>query len=100
MIRTDFEQNALDHENQKLRYLSVTANNKNMEEQKSDLLINLSLKEVGENISSTIIQIINDLLSPEFLWSPRSVITVLFKGDRMIYLGLVTLMVSLGIYLI
>lgn len=91
---TEYEERALENEGALLKYYSNKANYDQNETHEDRKLINLSLAEIAANISNTIITIINELLDPEKNNSFRSVLEIFFKGDRMIYLGIVIIIVS------
>ena len=97
---SSYHENAEAHELESLKHL---ADKKNQEQEKDiehKLFVNLSLREIMSNMSTTIIMIINELLDPKIKKSSSNLITIFFQDDRMIYLGLFVALIGLGIYLI
>lgn len=83
----------MEHEGHRLNYLSEVSNKRGAREVDNDLFINRSIAQILRSISDTIINIINEVVAGEAR-DFRSAITILFKGDRMIYLGIVVVMVA------
>ena len=94
-VNTEYEERALKNEGALLKYYSNKASYDQNESHEDRKLINLSLAEIAANISDTIITIINELLDPEKNSSLRSIVEIFFKGDRMIYLGMIIIAVSI-----
>lgn len=87
------------HEKDQLTYYTDRANAKKEQEESSKLFVNLSVKQIIQGLSSTIIDIVNDLVSGE-VQTFKGLIAVFFYGDRMIYLGVLLVLLSFTIYLI
>lgn len=94
---SNVEQEAISKEHSKLKYFSSKTNSDIVKDTEDNLLINLSLRKIAANISKTIISIINELLDPE---NKRSVVEIFFTGDRMMYLGIVLIILMFSIYII
>jgi hypothetical protein len=94
-----FERRVLDNEGQKLTYYSEKSNRLKIDETTEKLFINLSLKEILMNISLTIINIINDIVQCG-IRSPRDILSILGRDDRLIYVGIVIIFISFGIYVV
>ena len=94
-----FESRVLATEGEKLKYYSEKSNR--LEDLKEDekLFINLSLKNILINISSTVINIINELVE-NGIKTPHEVLKVVSKGDRLIYIGIIILFITFGVYIV
>ncbi len=95
-----YQEQAVMHEEQHLKNISEKTNTLNEITIEDNLFINLSLKEIMSNMSATIITIINELLDPKLKKTLANLITIFFKDDRMIYLGLFVVFIGLGLYII
>ena len=70
----------------------------NLEEQDRDtdhVIFNLSLKKIIENMAKTLIELLNDMLNGRI-----HTINDVLKGDRMLYLGIILVLIAFSIYLI
>ncbi len=94
-----FERKVLETEKQNLTYYTEKANKAATQQKTENLFINLSIKEILVNLSKTFVGILNDLMTPGNLTGGR-IIEILFKEDRMIYVGLLILFIAFSIYLI
>ena len=83
---SDFENNAVERENSLLHYYTAESNKNQSEQVQERLFMNLSLTEIAQRLSQAIIGIVQDLVMMK-AFSLTRVIEILFKGDRMIYLG-------------
>lgn len=95
----DFEKQAINNEEQQLKYYTIKANQEVSEHIQHMLLLNMSISEILQRMSQTVIDIINDLTNTDDL-NLRNVIIILFKGDRMVYIGLILILIALSFYLI
>ena len=87
----------LHNEAKHLKYYSDVATSETPEE--NDSFINLSLVEIGQNISRTFADCLTEfLLIKEF--DINAVINILTKEDRLIYIGIIILFVALCIFLV
>ena len=94
-----YERKVLEHEGTKLTYYSEVSNKTQADDEDKKLFVNLSIKELLQGISMTFIAIINDLVSGE-VKDFKSFLLVIFKQNRMIYLGLILVFIAFCIYLI
>ena len=92
-----YESKVTDIEGKKLQYYTENAQSAQRAEKK--VFTDLSLKTIFQNVSFTLIAIINDILAGQ-IKKPSDVIMVLFKEDRMIYLGLIIMTIAFCIYII
>lgn len=89
-----YEQHVIQGEKNNLRYYTERDNKKQDKEVMDGLFINLSLREIMNKWSLTFVNIINDLMNGNLG------VYVLFKDDRMIYLGLTALFIAFSVYII
>lgn len=94
-----FEQRVLEGEQEQLHYYAERSNQKQANDKRDQLLVNLSIKQILSNWSQTFVDILTDLTTGQ-VTGVRSLLKVLFKDDRMIYVGLTLVMIALSIYLI
>ncbi len=96
----DYQNQAIENEEEHLNFKSFEENLKHEKSNSDSLFINQSLSQILSNISATIIVVITELLDPKVHKTPSNIMTILFKDDRMIYLGIVILIISLAVYVI
>lgn len=96
---SEYENNAVERENAFLNYYTAESNKNQNEQVQERLFMNLSLTEIAQRLSQAVIGIITDLVSME-TFSLTRVTEILFKGDRMIYLGLIAIIVGVAFYFI
>ena len=99
MNTQNYERLVHDHEEERLAYYTEKANNQSSDERDKELLLNMSIREILGKISVTFIDIINDLSSGE-IKGVRDFLKIIFKKDRMIWIGIIILLVSFGIYIV
>jgi len=99
-VRSDVEENAIKNENKLLNYYTDKANYDQEQAETGKRIVHLSLLEIAQNISTTIIAIINELVDPTVKKDTNGLLEIFFKGDRMIYIGITALLVALGLYFI
>ena len=97
---TNFTQQSRQNEEKMLKYYTDKANYEATQQQENQQIINLSLVEIAAKISQTAIAVINELVDPEKPKDLNGLITILFKEDRMVYIGITVILLSLGVYLI
>lgn len=85
--------------NQKLEYYSEIANQEAKQTVDNSLFINLSLAQILHNLSKTLVDIITDFANGKAS-NYTGFTQTLFTGDRMMYLGLLLLLISFSIYVI
>ena len=89
------------HQNEadKLEYYTTKINN-DIEDKADDThFVNLSVKQILKGISLTFISIINELVSGE-IRDVNGLIMSLFKGNRMIFISVILVMIAFSIYLV
>lgn len=94
-----YEREVIEQEGKKLEYYTERANEKREDTAEGMLFIHMSLQEILTKLSTTIINIINEI-SEGKANTLNGFMMVLFAGDRMIYVGLVILFLSFSIYII
>ena len=98
-LNQSYERKVQEHEGTKLTYYSDIGNKEQTEDEEEKLFVNLSLKELLQGISETIIAIINDLVSGN-VRDVESLVLVIFKKNRMVFLGLILVFIAFCVYLI
>lgn len=98
-MKTSFQRNVENLENERLTYYSETSGKQRLDKEDQKLFINMSILQILQQLSQTVIDIINELTSGE-ITDARSFLYTFFKGDRMIYIGLVLLFISFSVYVI
>ena len=93
-LQTDYDRKIIQNERNRLRKLSNMANKEIEENIKTSLVQNLSLKVIITNTINTLVDILQELSKGDRLED------IFLKGDRMFYLGLLTVFVSFCLYLI
>ena len=86
------------HEGEQLTYYRDQANQSQESDERSKLFINLSISEILRRISQTFIDIIDELVTGK-VYNVTSLLTALFRGDRMIYVGILLVMIGFAIYI-
>ena len=99
-MTTVYEKNAIVEEEKFLKYNSIKADNDNVNDTENELLINLSLSTIWKNLYNTIIDILNDLTDLTDNKYINSLVYIFFKQDRMIYLDILVILISIFIYMI
>ena len=94
-----FETRVLETEGQKLKYYSEKTNRMEDLKENEKLFINLSLKDILINISSSVISIINEIIE-KGIKTPHDLITIIGRGDRLIYVGIIILFITFGVYVV
>lgn len=92
-----FKHHVLKGEQEQLQYYNEKSNMIQM--QQDQLLINLSIKQIMVNWSQTFVNILTDITSGK-VNDVNDLIIILFKEDRMIYIGLTLIIVAFGIYIV
>lgn len=95
-----FEVKAMEDQQRRLKYFSDKTNEELQEKQEKELFINLSLITLFSKLSSTIIAIINELLVINQDTRFSDVVYIFVKEDRLIYLGMLLIIISIAVYLI
>lgn len=98
-MKTAFQRNVENLEKERLTYYSEASGKQQDKEEDRKLFINMSILQILQQLSQTVIDIINELTSGNAT-DTRSFIYTFFKGDRMIYIGLILLFISFSVYVI
>lgn len=95
-----YEKRQIAFDKRRLNYWSKRANTER--EEKGNRLLNLTIKELFERMSNALIELLEDVteLEGSSLFRMGSWVELLVKKDRMIYIGLMLVMVSLLMYLV
>jgi len=96
---TSFASKVATHGRDTLNYYTETANLSQENKEKDILFLNLSITKIFQHISNTIIGVINDLVSNKS-HTPRTLIRIFFKEDRLIYTGLTLLIIAFAVYIV
>jgi hypothetical protein len=83
------------NEQDALTYYTQRANTRRSDSQV--LFVDLTLKQIIRNMSQTFVEILNELVSGQVQTKEQLVMTF-FKGDRMVYIGTLLVLVALVIY--
>jgi hypothetical protein len=97
---TEYELKSMEEQNRRLKYFTDTTNEEIQQGQELELFINLSLVKLFSKLSQTIIALINELVEVNQNTSFNDFVYIFVKDDRLIYLGILLIMISLAIYLI
>jgi hypothetical protein len=97
---TDFEFTSMESQRKKLQYFTDKTNEESKQEQDSKIFINLSLVQLLSHMSSTIIDILNDLTNMEHNIAISEIIYIFVQKDRLIYIGILIVIISLMIYIL
>jgi len=96
----EFEIKSMEEQQRRLKYFTDTTNDQQQQEQEQQLFINLSLVDIFSKLSSTMISIINELVDINKETQLNDIIYIFIKEDRLVYIGLLFIIVSIAIYLI
>lgn len=96
----DYEIKALEDQQRKLTYFTDTTNSERQIKQEKEIFVNLSLVDLFSKLSTTIIAIINELLGITKDTQFNDILYIFVKEDRLIYIGLLLMIIALCIYLI
>ena len=99
MDNQNYERLVHKNEEQQLAYYSEKANIEKNTNEDERLFLNMSIRDILKGVSVTFIDVINDLVSGKAKNS-KDLIKILFKGDRMIYVGVITILIAFGIYIV
>jgi len=89
----------IDVENKQLTYFTEKSQTELNKEESHKLFFNLSIKQILENISAVFVAIVNELVSGQDN-SFKDYIMIFFKDNRMIYIGLLIIIVAFFIYIV
>ncbi len=94
-----YEKKVINEENKQLIYFTERSQTERNAEVSNKLFLNLSIKEILQNMSLVFVSIINELVSGQ-AHNMSDYIMIFFKESRMIYVGLVVLFVAFSIYIV
>ena len=97
---TQYEIDTLSTEQRRLKYFSDKTNDENNEKTQKETFINLSIVEIFRRLSQVIIAIINDLIIVNKNTPKSEIILIFTKQDRLIYIGLLILIICLSMYIV
>lgn len=95
-----YQEQAIINESEQLNYLNEQEEVNMNTVENNKLLLHLSISQILSNISTTIIVVISELLDPKIHKSLENIFEIFFKDDRMIYLGLTLIIISVAVYLV
>ena len=98
----DYEKYQLKQQYNKLYTNTEIENDKNKQDKMNQRFYNLSLKQILNNLSLTLIKIINEtsIYMEKSDRTNKELIDIFTKDDRMIYVGILLIILSLGIFFI
>lgn len=98
----DYEKYQLKQQYNKLYTNTEIENDKNKQDKMNQRFYNLSLKQILNNLSLTLIKIINEtsIYMEKSDRTTKELIDIFTKDDRMIYVGILLIILSLGIFFI
>ena len=97
-LASDHYKETIDLENKKLEHLTLSANAERDQETEHGVIYNMTLLDIFKKLSQNINAIINELFEPGL--TARKFIETFTKEDRLIYVGILILIVMFGLYLI
>ena len=102
LTRTDYEKEMINRQYNKLYFNSLNDSNKLKEAKESQIIYNLSLKQIFQNTSDTLIKIMNEyaMLIKDGDENYNKYVEVLIKDDRMIYVGIIFIVLAMMIFFI
>jgi hypothetical protein len=77
-----------------LEYYTEATKTIRQQEIESGMLTNLSVKEIANNVSVTMVGMIDDIIEGRYSFAE------LFKQDRIIYVGIIAIILGLAVYII
>lgn len=98
--RTEAQMKSMEEQQRRLNYFTTTTNEELQQQQEKEVFINLSLVQLMSKMSATIIAIINELLAITKDTEFSDIIYIFVKEDRLIYEGILLVIIALAIYLI
>lgn len=100
---SDYNKNVINRENQKLAQMNDSHNQILKQRSIDETIYNLSIKQIFNNFSNTIIDILNEIT---LLFNNINNITfndfinIFIKEDRLIYIGILSILISISLYII
>ena len=102
LTRTDYEKEMINRQYNKLYFNSLNDTNKLAKEKENQIIYNLSLKQIFQNTSDTLIKIMNEyaMLIKDSDKNYNKYVEVLVKDDRMVYVGIIFIVLAMMIFFI
>lgn len=97
---TEYELKSIQSQREKLKYFTDTTNDEVVKQHEHELFTNLSLSSIFTKFSTVIISIINQLLAIDKNTSASDIVYIFIRDDRLIYIGLLLMIIALCIYLV
>lgn len=100
--KSDYEKEMINRQYNKLYFNSLNITNQMEQEKKEKIIYNLSLSQIFQNMSNIIVAVLNEysMLIKNKDTNYNKYIEVLIKGDRMIYVGIIFVILALIIFFI
>ena len=97
---TQFELAAMKDEQRRLTFYSDKTNSELNQAQEQELFINLSLVTLFQNLSATLISIMNELLEINQDTRLDDIILIFVRQNRLVYLGILLVIIALALYIV
>ena len=100
--KSDYEKEMINRQYNKLYFNSLNKSNQMEREKKEKIIYNLSLSQIFQNMSNVIVEVLNEysILIKNKDKNYNKYVEVLIKGDRMIYVGIIFIILALIIFFI
>ena len=100
--KTDYEKEMINRQYNKLYFNSLNTSNQMEKEKNQKIIYNLSLSQIFQNMSNIIIEVLNEysILIKNNDKNYNKYVEVLIKDDRMIYVGIIFIILALMIFFI
>ena len=100
--KSDYEKEMINRQYNKLYFNSLNRTNELEKEKDQKIIYNLSLSQIFQNMSNIIVKILNEysILIKNKDKNYNKYVDVLIKDDRMIYVGIIFIILALMIFFI
>ena len=100
--KSDYEKEMINRQYNKLYFNSLNRTNELEKEKDQKIIYNLSLSQIFQNMSNIIVKILNEysILIKNKDKNYKKYVEVLIKDDRMIYVGIIFIILALMIFFI
>ena len=100
--KSDYEKEMINRQYNKLYFNSLNTSNQMEKEKNQKIIYNLSLSQIFQNMSNIIIKVLNEysILIKNKDTNYNKYVEVLIKEDRMIYVGIIFIILALMIFFI
>tara|TARA_B110000495_G_C22632024_1_gene375863 strand:- start:76 stop:465 length:390 start_codon:yes stop_codon:yes gene_type:complete len=100
--KTDYEKEMINKQYNKLYFNSLNESNQMKKAKNEKIIYNLSLSQIFQNMSNVIVQVLNEysILIKDKDRNYNKYVEVLIKEDRMIYVGIIFIILALMIFFI